>query len=390
MTSARIRLFAAGIAFIGWSGCADAAQAQCTIAQFEADATAAADACAAALLRDDLPVKARVEALTIRGRALHRMGREDAAAAELDQAMLLDPTDAVPKVQRGWVAYYKGELGRTAALAEQAAALAPGSGAPYDLLGAVFTGLGRSEATKAAFEKAVALEPDEPLYRYHLFDYFERRKLQREALQQADALLTLADARISLPYSIAYEGVRTSFKTATRLGRARLLTKMGRFDDARAAFDEVVRDDPSALAHTLRAQFRAKRKAAADEIMADLDRARVLDPDFWLAFDVLGRVQFYAKHYEAAAETFAREAKLKPNDGETRWWRAISLRAAGRIDEAKSEALATLDIDPGYVLRAKFSKLQNAGYLPPGPPDTVTHEGMRDAVLACMIDARCW
>jgi tetratricopeptide (TPR) repeat protein len=318
------------------------------------------------------------------------MGQEDAAAAELEQAMLLDPTDALLKVQRGWIAYYKDELGRTTALAEQAAALAPASGAAYDLLGAVFTRFGRTEATKAAFEKAVALEPNEPLYRYHLFDYFDRWKLQREALEQADALLKLPDARILLPYSIAYEGVRTSFKTATRLGRARLLTKMGRFEDAQVAFDQVVRDNPSALAHTLRAQFRAKREAPAEEIMADLDRARALDPDFWLAFDVLGRVQFYAKHYEAAAETFAREAKLKPNDGETRWWRAISLRAAGRSEEAKSEALATLDIDPGYILRAKFSKLQKVGYLPPGRPDAITREGMRDAVVACMIDARCW
>lgn len=388
MTAGRICLFAVILAWIAWPPSVTAAGlAQCTVAQFEANAGAAADACATTLAQPGLPVAGRIEALSIRGRALDRMGQEDAAAGDLEQAMLLAPADALLKVQRGWVAYSKDELGRTATLADQAARLAPASGAPYDLLGAVFTRMGRAEAARTAFEKAVALEPGEPRYRYHLVDNFNRWDMQREALQQADTLLRLPEDRISLPYSIPYEGVRMSFKAATRLGRARLLTKMGRFEEAQAAFDEAIRDQPSAVAYTLRAQFRAKREAPFAEINADIDRARTLDPNFWLAFDVLGRTQFYAKHYDAAAESFAHEATLKPKDGEAHWWRAMSLRGAGRLEEAKTEALAALDIDPGYVLRAKASRLQKAGYLL-SPP--FTREGVRDAVVACMIDARCW
>jgi tetratricopeptide (TPR) repeat protein len=140
----------------------------------------------------------------------------------------------------------------------------------------------------------------------------------------------------------------------------------------------------------LRGQFRAKRDAPIDQVVADLNQARTIDPDFWLLYDVLGRVYFFAGRYEEAAEAFRREAEIKPHGGQARWWRAMSLRGARRLEEAKVEVAAAVDVDAGYVLRNKGKELRARGYLPSTDPRKLTREALHDAVHACMIDPQCW
>ena len=344
---AKHRLAAAilSLASLPCCGFAFANPLQCTIAAFEASASSVLEACAVTLRQPDLSKKGRVEALKIRGLAFHRLKQLDAAAIEYEHAMTLDPGDSEIAVLRGRVAYYKSNLLHAMTLAEQAARLDPNSAGAYDLMGSVLRWIGQFDPSRAAYEKAIELAPSEPLYRYHLLEFFKGTKQQREALAQADSLLTLPETTISLPFGIGYEDIRTSFKTATRLERARLLTSMGRFPEAEQAFDEVIRDAPSALSYTLRGQFRAKRDAPIDQVVADLNQARTIDPDFWLLYDVLGRVYFFAGRYEEAAEAFRREAEIKPHGGQARWWRAMSLRGARRLEEAKVEVAAAVDVD---------------------------------------------
>jgi tetratricopeptide (TPR) repeat protein len=260
----------------------------------------------------------------------------------------------------------------------------------YDLIG---TGLGHADIDKlaeekAAYDEAIRLQPDEPIFRYHRYQLLKRHGFQRDALQEADAILGLTIPTITKPFAVTYYGKLTSFRTAVALERASLLLAMGRINESQTAYDQSVQNDPSALTFAWRAQFHLAQSAPMNVVQDNLDKSLAFDPAYWFSRDLQARVHFYSEQYEAAAAEYARAIELYPINGTMRWWHALTLRKLGRFDDASAEAVTAFQVDPGFMIN-QIDMLRMRGYLPTLAPNAHPIPALYDAARACMLDEGC-
>jgi tetratricopeptide (TPR) repeat protein len=361
----------------------------CSVAALEKDAASTLDACSSVLSKSDLSAKSRADALKIRARSLRRLGRNDNAISDYDEAFALAPNDPEIFVGRGYVAYEKGDLTDAFTRAFQALLLDSRQAAAFDVIALVWGRLGDFPKAARAIDQAVALEPNDPGYhwnRYYLLMSFAR---QREALEEADVILKMPLNATTKPSSLRYYGMRTSFRTAVTIDRAALLAAMGRFAEAESGFNQAVAEDQGPLAYAWRASFHLYRSAPYDLVQADLSKSLSLAPDSWFARDLQGRVYFYTNHYEAAVAELTRAIKLKPDHGASRWWRALALRKLHQFDDASADAWEALAADSGFLME-KVGVLQKRGYLQASLESPELWRALGDAVRACMLDEECW
>jgi tetratricopeptide (TPR) repeat protein len=212
---------------------------------------------------------------------------------------------------------------------------------------------------------------------------------EREALEEADSILRMPADELDLPRRIYTWNKHVSLRVAISIERAVLLNRMGRFDEAEKAFDEIAEIEPSGLTFGIRADYHFIRQVALDVIQADIDKSLALEPDYWLGHDQQAHMHSRMNRPEAALAEYAKAAELNPKMGVLRWRRALVLRDLGRVDDATSEALIGLDSDRDLFWR-KARALTERGYLSGirSNPDP-TMPAIRDAVRACMLDERC-
>jgi tetratricopeptide (TPR) repeat protein len=369
---------------------------QCSADMLKKDTVAALEACNAALARPGLDAGARAALLKIRGRALHKSGRLDEAIATYEEALRLAPGDAELHLRRGWTAFDRRDLKTVFDHAKRALEINPQYAGAYDLMGAAFvvSGKDKVDEAKAAYEQAARLDPSEPLPLYHLYQLFAlkcecRRPL--DALHAVEQILKLPAQIITEPDTADIYRTSTTYRVAANIARGELLGMLGRPNEARAAYDQAVADDPNALTYAGRAQFRLSLPDSESAIQADLDHALALDPDFWLARYDQALVHFYSARYDAASAELVRTLKVYPKYGEGHWRYAQTLRKLGREDEALEQALTAFEVDPSFAF-SKFGMLQKRGYLANlASLEKVADPGaaLADAVRACMLDQEC-
>jgi tetratricopeptide (TPR) repeat protein len=367
------------------------AQSACSVAAFETQPEATVAACTAILDKSGLSDAARAETLKIRARSLHKTGRLDDAIKDYDTALLLAPNDPELHLRRGWTAYDKADFKTVFDQAKEAIKLKPDYADAYDLVGATLArrDVGRQHEAMAVYAEAIRLNPNEPFFHIHLMDVFTCCGMPEDALREADALLRLPVAAITKPDATEFYLKRTSYRTVASLERARMLSILGRNDEAKQAYDQAVHDDPGALTYAGRAAFLLEQmQAPLDAVQADLDKSLAADANLWLSHGLAGRVQFYGKNYAAAEPEFARSLAIYPINGEMRWWHAMTLRLLGRGDEAAEEAVTAFRVDPGFMF-GKVRTLQKLGFVPTLPADSDPMPAIYDAARACMLDEHC-
>jgi tetratricopeptide (TPR) repeat protein len=365
----------------------------CSVGTFESQPAHAIAACTALLDAGGLSDRHRAEVLKIRARARHATGRLDEAIGDYETALRLAPDDPELHMRRGWTAYDKQDFALVLRQVDEAVRLKPGYAAALDLRGAVLAhqNVQRFAEARTAYDEAIRSEPDNPLFRYHLLQLTSNWMSPREGLKAADGLLELPAVAITREHDIDYYGQKTTYRTAALLERARMLVRLGRRDEAQATYDRAIADDPGALTYAWRAAFRingANVDAPMDEAQADIDRSFAADPNYWFSLGLAGRVQFYSKHYEAAAAAFARAVDLYPTNGTMRWWHARALRKLGRSEDAATEAVSAFRVDPGFMYD-KADALRQHGFLVLPAADTDPRPAFYDAARACMLDDQC-
>jgi tetratricopeptide (TPR) repeat protein len=365
----------------------------CSLPAFETRPDAAAEACTAILNAGGLSDRGRADALKIRARSSHIIGRLDDAISDYELALGLAPDDPELHLRRGWTAYDKQDFDLARGQAEQALKLKPEYAGATDLIGAVLAhpSVRRLNEARAAYNEAIRADPADPLFRYHLFQLLEYWVSTPAALEAANALLQMPVGPITRPNAITYYRKMTTFRTAVTLERGNLLAALGKLDDARASFDQAIKDDPGALSYAWRAAFLLERSALPtpmDQVQADLDRSLAADASYWFSLGLAGRVHFYGKDYDAAAAEFVRSIELYPINGSMRWWHAMTLRMLGRADEAAAEAVTAFEVDPGFMSH-KVADLRKYGFLLPVAPKADPRPMLLDAARACMLDDRC-
>jgi tetratricopeptide (TPR) repeat protein len=362
-----------------------AGAAECPARNFT-DSPATVEACTARLNEQNLSSDDRAAILVTRGRAFAASGRQKEAALDYDQAIALakDPTDA--RLWHGWLALNRNDFQTAIEDAMAALEKRPDSPHPYALIGSIKRTFD-FEGSRAAYQKAISLAPNDAFYHYALATLLERWAHDREALAEINAIAQLPAAELDKPevYSM---NVPASTRAAIGAERGKLLSLMGRYDEAEKAYDDAIRDAPCALTYAVRANFHFSRDAPKEIIQADIDKALALDPDLWLTHRVQASLDEREKNTEGALSEYQRAAELNPQRGMLHWQRALVLRDVGRVDEATSEALAGLRTDVDLFNR-KSNELSKLGYLRAIAPGSDPTPAIRDAVQACMLDDRC-
>jgi tetratricopeptide (TPR) repeat protein len=360
---------------------------ECTVAGFKSDAPTTFKACTE-LLETHLEAQQKSQALKIRGRAAHRLELLDVAIADYDAALKLTPNDPELHIRRGWTHYDKYELGFVLERAAHALTLDPKEGDAYDLIGAAMTRLGDLDRARAAYDAALRLRPNSPIIRFHRYQLFNSLGRLAEAIAELDAILGLpaADTR---DLGLKHLDRRVTFRTGARLHRAMTLNGMGRREEAGTEYNFLVAENPSAVTFMARAAHLAQ---APDHpaAQADIERAVADDPNYWAPYDLRARLHFYAKRYVASSEEFKHAIKLAPHRGALRWWRSQALRKLERLDEATTDALSALEVDPNFVINDKLKTLHERGYLQLSALNSDPMPALGDAIRACMLDERCW
>jgi tetratricopeptide (TPR) repeat protein len=363
----------------------------CTVASFETEPEITVSACTTALGQSGLSDAERAGLLKIRARSLHGTGHLDDAIKDYDAALLLAPEDPELHLRRGWTAYDKADFALVFDQANAAIKLKPGYADAYDLIGATLARreVGRKQEAIAVFREAIQINPEDPMFHIHLMGVLECCDMPENALKEAEAVLRLPADLITKPHSIEDYFKKTSFRVFASLERARLLSILGRNDEAKQAYDQAVLDEPGALTYAERAAFLLERlHASLDAVQVDLDKSLAADPDIWFSHGIEARVYFYRKDYSAAEREFGRSLAIYPINGTMHWWHAMTLRQLGRPDDAAAEAVTAFQVDPGFMFK-KISTLQKFGFLPTLSRDADPTPALYDAARACMLDEEC-
>lgn len=378
----------AGCAFGG----AQAADSACSVAGFESQPAATADACTAILNKPGLSDAERAALLKIRARSLHITGHLDEAIRDYDAALLLEPNDPELHLRRGWTAYNKADFKTVFEQAREAIKLKPDYADAYDLIGATLArpDVGRQLEAIALYQKAVQLNPGDPLFHIHLMEVYECCGQPENALHEAEAVLHLPVALITNPNSVERYQVKTSYRVLASLERARNLAILGRLDEAKRAYDLAVHDDPGTLTYAGRAAFLLEMaQAPLDKVQADLDKSLAADTNNWFSRGLQGRVYFYRKDYAAAEREFAGALAINAFSGEMHWQHAMTLRLEGRADAAAAEAVTAFKVDPDFML-TKIPALEKFGFASAIGDASDPRPALYDAARACMLDEQCW
>jgi tetratricopeptide (TPR) repeat protein len=370
----------------------------CSVKVFETNAAQAAESCTSILSADEITKASQAEALKIRARALHKMGRLDDAISDYEAALQIAPDDPELHLRRGWTAVDKEDLDLAFDQAHRALALKPEYAEAYGLIGAAFSmgGPEKFQQAKAAYDEAIRLEPNDPLARFNRFTLLKTNYFFHEAVEEADAILQLPAASITKPAAVRDFLKRTTFRIAISMERARLLSSLKRINEARQAYDQAVELDPDALTYASRAGFKLGEIAIVpgapvpptNAIQDDLDKAIALDPDYWLCRGQQAELYFFRRQFDLAVTEFARALKQYPINGGMRWNYALALRELGRGEEAAAEAITAFRLDPDFMAN-KLGALRKRGYLAAIAPDADPRPALMDAVRACMLDEGC-
>ncbi len=279
-----------------------------------------------------------------------RRGRE--AIDAFDQAIRLDLTDAVAYLYKG-LALRALALGRdeeAVAIFDQAIRLDRTvtvinefSGPYHDLYphkvsaylgkGLALLALGRGREAIAAFDQAIDLDPTDAvayLYKgcvlYNLNFYEEALTVFGQAVDRDPTVVIFALDRDFYPHGIS-----------AHLGKGLVLRALKRYEEAVAAFDQALRLDPDNAAVPLEKGSVLHNKLKRDEeALVALDQAVRLSPNNGLvsgyAYMLKGRALLALKRYEEAVAAFDQVLRI-----------ADSMATRARVDAAYSRHVRTLE-----------------------------------------------
>ncbi|MFF4588997.1 tetratricopeptide repeat protein [Streptomyces sp. NPDC001388] len=250
------------------------------------------------LARPGLDGPGRAVAHALRGRELRNDHRYEAALAEYDRAIALDPGLVRAHYGRGLTLQLTGDLAAATAAFDRADELAPGTDWIVAERAETHRLAGRFEEAVADYDRAIALDPS-----------------YEEALA----------------------------------GRAVCLHALGRYDEALADFDRAVGLDGDALWPLVRRARLRRTREEWDEAFADLDRAAGLAPDSaWVASERGDAYRLAGRHEEAVTE-LGRALSLDPDYASALASRGASHLGLDRPEAAAADLDRAVELSPDYT-----------------------------------------
>jgi tetratricopeptide (TPR) repeat protein len=131
--------------------------------------------------------------------------------------------------------------------------------------------------------------------------------------------------------------------------RARLLTALGRLDDAVADFTTLVEHDPYYTDYLSERAKISRRRGDYAAALADYDRAVELAPPFPELYYNRGTARADVGDVDGALADFGYVLEMEPDDVDTVLARAELLVRLGRVDEADADVATALSMRPDDV-----------------------------------------
>ncbi len=281
---------------------------------------------AAEMLQDSEPVREYAAALYDRGEFA------DALAA-YDQAITLDPHNALMHNDRGIALADLGRHGEALAAYDQAITLDPGNADMYNNRGIALADLGRHADALAAYDQAITLDPGNAVM------HSNRGKALADLGRHADALAAFDQAITLEPGNADMHN-----------NRGIALADLGRHADALAAFDQAITLDPgNALMHNDRGNELAALGRQTDALAA-YDQAITLDPgNAVLHSSRADALVDLGRHAEALA-AYDQAIAVDPGYAVAHNNRGFTLADLGRHAEALAAYDQAITVDPGYAV----------------------------------------
>jgi tetratricopeptide (TPR) repeat protein len=229
------------------------------------------------------------------GVALHSLGDAEGAVARYEKALALDPNLAEARVNLSAALLDAGQADRALAVVEQALASAPNDPALLLNRAMALSHKGDAKAAAAAFEKAVRANPGDP----------ETRFLYAQALEQAGESGKALTELKRLGESDDLEVLASA---------ARLLGRLGAFDECVASLDRALQKKPAAELYVQRGLCKHGKKDDGGALK-DYEASVAADPGFAAGYFYLGQHKRAQGDKKGAKAALGKAVELDPNGG---------------------------------------------------------------------------
>ena len=250
----------------------------------------------------------------------------EAAIADFDQAIRLQPDFVAAYINRGTVKRVLGQYEAAIVDHDQAIRLQPDFAPAYNNRGIAKIALSQYDAAITDFNRAIDLNPDD--------EFYYNRGIAKSALSQHDAAITDFNRAIDLnpDYAEAY------------YSRGAVRSDLDQYDAAIADYDQVIRLQPDyAEAYNNRGTIKGElgqHKAAIE----DYDQAIHLNPDLVIAYNNRGIEKSMLSHHDAAIADFNRAIERDPDDALAYYNRGNANAILDRQEEAQADFETALDL----------------------------------------------
>ncbi len=323
-----------------------------------------------------------------RGGALLGKNQPDRAIADLDQAIRLNGKNARPYLERGHAYRGKGMLDRAIADYEQAILLNPNDPNAYNYRGNVYYTRKDFDRAIADFDKSLALNANQPIIFNLRGTAYYLKKDYPHALADFDRAVTL-DGRYAFAFASrgnTYLAMRefdlaiTDYDTALRLNpnlvrayhaRGNAYSAKAQYDKAILDFDQVIRLDPNPAAYVGRCLARAVL-ALLQEALADCNDAIALRADDPGALGTRGFVYLKLGRLDDSIADFDAALRLDPRRALSLYGRGIAKQRKGDTNEANDDIAAATALKADIAEQFARYGEEPAGSLTVSAPANVT------------------
>ncbi|MGC8638586.1 MAG: tetratricopeptide repeat protein [Isosphaeraceae bacterium] len=251
------------------------------------------------------------------GQAYHRLGEDERAIAEYNQAIKIYPDDPNAFIGRGDCCLSLGEPDRALDNYNEAIRLGPNYSRAYARRGKLLETKGEWDKAQADYDKAIQLDPNFT-YAFRL-----RAGLLSRRGQNAKAF---ADAELAGRLSPQDAG---AFKD-----RGGILVRMGHYQQAIDELNKAVELDPNLATAYLNRGAAYNSLGQYERAIKDLEKALELDPQSAPAHTNIGLAYFMIGQYDRAALDLSEAVRLAPKSAVVHFNRANVYARLGLKEQA--------------------------------------------------------
>ena len=258
-----------------------------------------------------------------RGNVKADLGQKQAAIADYDQAIAINPNFADAYNNRGNAKYKLGQKQTAINDYNQAISINPNFADAYNNRGLVKSELGQKQAAINDYDQAIAINPN-------FADAHNNRGLVKYKLGQKQAAINDYNRAITINPNDA----------KAYYNRGIVKSELGQKQAAIADYDRAIIINPNdAKAYYNRGvvKYELGQKQAA---IADYDRAIIINPNLSEPYSNRGVIKFELGQRQAAIADFDRAVAINPNDADTYYNRGLTKSQLGQ----KQAAIADLAI----------------------------------------------